>query len=503
MSGVELKANDVLKGSNVATAPAVKRRSMFSSLRVLPVLITVAAVCAAAALGWQAWQYYMGAPWTRDGTVRAYVVKIAPQVAGEIVQLPIADNEFVRKGDLLMLIDPRNFSIAVRQAQAAVEQTRAVAENANAEMIRREKLNDIAVTMEERQTYISQAANAEAAYQSALANLGQARINFKRTQVRSPVNGYITNLTAQLGDYADVGALQLSVVNSDSYWVDAYFEETALGRIHDGDAATIKLMGYTPLLRGRVQGLARGINVPNASPDASGLATVNPIFTFVRLAQRVPVRIRIDEVPDGVKLVAGLTATVQIEPYKAPAALAPAPAAGKMSQAAPDASATLVADEATLQPAPTQTMSPAAASGAPSQADRRPAQPQAAAQASPQGPPPQGATGPTAPVRGLGELAVSAPPSAAASNAAAAASADLKTLEEQIAANPPSGPASPPSGANRGSGASADVMPSSEYLGQTFDLEGDQSATPEPRRRSPDSLRRRARSRWRRYSGQQ
>jgi multidrug resistance efflux pump len=503
MSGVELKANDVLKGSSVAAVPAVKRRSMFSSLRVLPVLITVAAVCAAAALGWQAWQYYMGAPWTRDGTVRAYVVKIAPQVAGEIVQLPIADNEFVRKGDLLMLIDPRNFSIAVRQAQAAVEQTRAVAENANAEMIRREKLNDIAVTMEERQTYISQAVNAEAAYQSALANLEQARVNFKRTQVRSPVNGYITNLTAQLGDYANIGDLQLSVVNSDSFWVDAYFEETELGRIHDGDAATIKLMGYSPLLRGRVQGLARGINVPNAVPDASGLASVNPIFTFVRLAQRVPVRIHIDEVPDGVKLVAGLTATVQIEPYQAPAALAPAPAPGKMSQAAPDASATLVADEATLQPAPTQTMSPAAASGAPSQAARRAAQPQASAQASPQTPSPQSATGPAAPVRGLGELAVSAPPSPEASNAAAAASADLKTLEEQIAANPPAGPASPPSGANRGSGASADAMPSSEFLGQTFDLEGDQSATPEPRRRSPDSLRRRARSRWRRYSGQQ
>ena len=505
MSGVELKANDVLKGSSVAAVPAVKRRSMFSSLRVLPVLITVAAVCAAAALGWQAWQYYMGAPWTRDGTVRAYVVKIAPQVAGEIVQLPIADNEFVRKGDLLMLIDPRNFSIAVRQAQAAVEQTRAVAENANAEMIRREKLNDIAVTMEERQTYISQAVNAEAAYQSALANLEQARVNFKRTQVRSPVNGYITNLTAQLGDYANIGDLQLSVVNSDSFWVDAYFEETELGRIHDGDAATIKLMGYSPLLRGRVQGLARGINVPNAVPDASGLASVNPIFTFVRLAQRVPVRIHIDEVPDGVKLVAGLTATVQIEPYQAPATLAPAPAPapGKMSQAAPDASATLVADEATLQPAPTQTMSPAAASGAPSQAARRAAQPQASAQASPQTPSPQSATGPAAPVRGLGELAVSAPPSPEASNAAAAASADLKTLEEQIAANPPAGPASPPSGANRGSGASADAMPSSEYLGQTFDLEGDQSATPEPRRRSPDSLRRRAHSRWRRYSGQQ
>jgi multidrug resistance efflux pump len=505
MSGVELKASDVLQGSNVATAPAVKRRSVWSSLRVLPVLITMAAVCAAAALGWQAWQYYMGAPWTRDGTVRAYVVKIAPQVAGEIVQLPIADNEFVRKGDLLMLIDPRNFSIAVRQAQAAVEQTRAVAENANAEMIRREKLNDIAVTMEERQTYISQAANAEAAYQSALANLEQARINFKRTQVRSPVNGYITNLTAQLGDYANIGDLQLSVVNSDSFWVDAYFEETELGRIHDGDAATIKLMGYSPLLRGRVQGLARGINVPNAVPDASGLASVNPIFTFVRLAQRVPVRIHIDEVPEGVKLVAGLTATVQIEPYKAPAAPAPAPAPapGKTSQAAPDASPTLVADEAALQPAPTQTMSPAAANGAPSQADRQAAQPQASAQASPQTPPQQSATGPAAPVRGLGELAVSAPPSPEASNAAAAASADLKTLEEQIAANPPSGPASSPGAANRGSGTSADLMAPSEYLGQTFDLEGDQNLTPEPRRRSPDSLRRRARSRWRRINDRQ
>ena len=183
MSGVELKANDA------KALPGIKRRSVLSSIRVMPILVTMAAVALAAVAAWQAWQYYMGAPWTRDGTVRAYVVKIAPQVAGEIVKLPIADNEFVHKGDLLMLIDPRNYSIAVRQAEAAVEQARAVAVNANAEMIRREKLNDIAVTMEERQTYISQAANAEASYQAALANLDQARINFGRTQVRSPVNG--------------------------------------------------------------------------------------------------------------------------------------------------------------------------------------------------------------------------------------------------------------------------------------------------------------------------
>jgi multidrug resistance efflux pump len=420
----------------------------------------------------------MGTPWTRDGTVRAYVVKVAPQVAGEIVSLPIADNQFVHKGDLLMLIDPRNYSIAIRQAQAAAEQAQAVADNARAEMIRREKLTDIAVTMEERQTYISQATTAEATYQSALATLEQARINYKRTQVRSPVNGYVTNLSAQLGNYADVGSLQLSLVNSDSYWVDAYFEETALSRIQEGDAATIKLMGYTPLLRGRVQGLARGIDVPNAAPDASGLASVNPIFTFVRLAQRVPVRVHIDEVPEGVNLVAGMTATVQIEPYKAPPPPAPAPASGPVTKAEPKSVPSQVAAPTGPQLAsgPLATIT----NGAP--ADAAPSQ--AAAQPVPQAVPPQ-ATGPEAPVRGLGELAVSAPPSPEASAAAGAAAADLKTLQQQIAANPPSGAGSQPN------------MPSSEYMGQTYDLFGGQSATPAQKPRSPDTIRRRARSRWR------
>jgi multidrug resistance efflux pump len=491
MSGVELKAGDA------KALAGIKRGSILASIHVMPILVTVAAVAVAAVAAWQAWQYYMGAPWTRDGTVRAYIVKVAPQVAGEIVQLPIADNEFVHKGDLLMLIDPRNYSVAVRQAEAAVEQARAVAVNANAEMIRREKLNDIAVTMEERQTYISQAATAQASYQAALANLDQARINFKRTEVRSPVNGYITNLTAQLGDYADVGALQLSVVNSDSYWVDAYFEETALGRIQEGDAATIKLMGYTPLLRGRVQGLARGINVPNAQPDASGLASVNPIFTFVRLAQRVPVRVRIDEVPEGVELVAGLTATVQVEPYKAPPAPAP-PASEPVTKAEPKPAPSQVAApagpqlaEATAPPAPASSRAPADAAPAP-----------AAAQPVAQAAPPQ-ATGPAAPVPGLGELTVSNPPSPQASAAADAANADLKTLEEQIAANPPGGAATPTTAPNGRSQASADSIASSDYLGQTVDLYDGQSVLAAPAHRSPDSLHRRARPRWQHGYGHQ
>jgi RND family efflux transporter MFP subunit len=482
MSRVELNANVI------GTAPAIKRRSALASVHALPVLATLVAVALAALLGWGAWQYYMGTPWTRDGAVRAYVVKVAPQVAGEIVSLPIADNQFVHKGDLLMLIDPRNYAIAVRQAQAAVEQAQAVADNARAEMIRREKLNDLSVTMEERQTYISQATSAEAAYQTALANLEQARINLKRTQVRSPVNGYVTNLSAQLGNYADVGSLQLSVVNSDSYWVDAYFEETALSRIHEGDAATVKLMGYSPLLRGRVQGLARGVDVPNSAPDASGLASVNPIFTFVRLAQRVPVRIHIDEVPDDIKLVAGMTATVQIEPFKAQPISDLKPASGKVGQAdVQPASFQTLADAPPPQTARLEAAKPTTTPSAP------PAQPagpptsqtshEAAAPALPalQNDGSQSATSPS-------ELSVSVPPSEQAAVAAKAGAADLKTLQQQIAAFPPSG---------AGSAKSDGGMASSEFLGQTYDLFGGQSATPSPKPRSPEPIRRRARSRWR------
>ena len=189
--------------------------------------------------------------------------------------------------------------------------------------------------MEERQTYISQAATAEANYQSALANLEQARINFKRTA--SPLAGqWLCHQSyrpaRRLCQCRGPPAFCSSIPTS--YWVDAYFEETALGRIREGDAATIKLMGYSPLLRGRVQGLARGINVPNAQPDASGLASVNPIFTFVRLAQRVPVRVHIDEVPEGVTLVAGLTATVQVEPNQAPPVSGSKPSPAHVSEAA-------------------------------------------------------------------------------------------------------------------------------------------------------------------------
>ena len=282
-------------------------------IRLVPLLVTLVMMAVAAVLGWQMWLTYMGAPWTRDGTVRAYVVTMAPEVSGRVVQLPVADNQFVHKGDLLMVIDPTNYKIAVSLAEAAVQQAKVNAQNTAREAQRRQELTTLAVTVEEQQTYASNAIATQAQVQQAQANLDQAQVNLQRTEVRAPVNGWVTNLLVQLGDYATAGQNLISLTDADSYWVDGYFEETNLGGIKVGDPAQIKLMGYPQVVRGHVASIARAINVANAQPNGQGVATVNPIFTWVRLAQRIPVRIQIDSVPDGLVLVAGMTATIQID----------------------------------------------------------------------------------------------------------------------------------------------------------------------------------------------
>jgi RND family efflux transporter MFP subunit len=283
--------------------------------RVIAVLITLAAITLAVPLSMAMWKHYMEAPWTRDSTVRVYVITMAPEVAGRIVSRPVADNQYVHKGDLLLAIDPTDYTIAISLAEASVRQAQVIARIAAREATRRQELIDLAaVAVEQQQRYAAQAAVADAQLQQAIANLAQTRVNLGRTQIRSPVNGWVTNLLANPGDYAHIGQNEISVVDADSYWLDGYFEETKFARIHVGDAAKIKLMGYRQILHGRVSGVARAISVPNAQPNQEGVATVNPIFTWVRLAQRIPVHIRIDAVPDGVVLVAGMTATVQIDP---------------------------------------------------------------------------------------------------------------------------------------------------------------------------------------------
>jgi multidrug resistance efflux pump len=287
-------------------------------VKIVSVFITLATVGIAIVLGRAMWDAYMVSPWTRDSMVRAYVVTMAPEVSGRIVELPVRDNQFVHKGDVLMVIDPTDYRIALDLAEAGVLQAKATAENAQAEAERRRKLSDLAETVEDRETHEAIALATHAQHRQAVAQLDRAKVNLERTEIRSPVNGWVTNLLAQQGDYANVGQNVVSVIDADSYWVDAYFEETQLASIHDGDPARIKLMGNTQIITGEVVDIARGINVSNAQPNQQGLAMVNPIFTWVRLAQRVPVRIRLKHVPNGVRLVAGLTATVQVAPRSEP-----------------------------------------------------------------------------------------------------------------------------------------------------------------------------------------
>jgi multidrug resistance efflux pump len=284
--------------------------------RILPFLINLIALVVAIALGRAMWNAYMGAPWTRDGTVRAYIVTIAPEVAGRIVELPVHDNQFVHKGDLLMVVDPTNYKIAVSLNEASVRQTQANAQNTAIEAERRRELTTLAVPVEEKQTFATNAQVAQAQYQQAVANLEQAKVNLERTEIRAPVNGWVTNLLAQRGDYVNVGQNQISLVDADSFWIDGYFEEDNIEPIHVGDPAQVKLMGYSETVHGHVDSIARAINVANAQPSGQGLANVNPIFTWVRLAQRIPVRIHIDHAPEGVVLAAGMTATVQIDPRR-------------------------------------------------------------------------------------------------------------------------------------------------------------------------------------------
>lgn len=285
---------------------------------VLRPALTLIVVAAALVAGWAMWQRYMLSPWTRDGTVRVYIVTIAPEVAGRIVQLNVADNQYVHKGDLLFVVDPSDYKIAVQDAQAVVEDAKERMTLSSAEAERRAQLNELAVSLEQKQIYATGAATATASYHQALSRLAKAELDLSRTEVHSPVDGWVTNLSLRQGDYTIVGQRALSLVDAHSFWVEGYFEETTIATIADGDRASVWLMGFPQEIKGHVDSLSRAINVPNAQPNAAGIADVNPVFTWVRLAQRVPVRIHLDEVPDGVRLVQGMTATVLVHP-KAPA----------------------------------------------------------------------------------------------------------------------------------------------------------------------------------------
>jgi RND family efflux transporter MFP subunit len=281
--------------------------------KLLGFLATAAVFAVAILVGRALWVHYMDEPWTRDGRVRAEIVNVAPDVSGAVVALPVADNQFVKKGDVLMQIDPSHYQVAVEQAEAAVAARKAELEMRRADAARRADLDAQVVSKESRENAAQTASSAEAQYRQALAALDAAKLNLSRTRVVSPVDGYVTNLSVYRGDYATAGAAKLAIVDSHSFWVYGYFEETKLPHVKVGNKAEIRLMSGG-VLKGHVESISRGIYDRDNPQSRDLVADVNPTFNWVRLAQRVPVRIRIDEVPDGVLLSAGTTCTVVVSP---------------------------------------------------------------------------------------------------------------------------------------------------------------------------------------------
>lgn len=324
---------------------------------LLRFLITAAVVVLALLLGRALWTHYLYTPWTRDGRVRAEVVRIAPDVSGLVTRVAVSDNQFVHKGELLFLIDQERYRNALAQAQAnlAAVQASARAAGANIDSAaaaaaarkaeyrmrqqqarRRQQLGDL-IAQEDRNDAVSTAnsalatwqqaraggnqANAareqaQAAVEQAQAALALAQLNLQRTEVHAPVDGYITNLDVRVGDYAAAGTPRLALIDSHSYYVYGYFEETKLPQLRVGDPVDIRLMAGGLRLKGTISGIARGITDADNPTGSDLLADVNPTFNWVRLAQRVPVRIAIDagSLPDGAMIAAGMTATIEVHP---------------------------------------------------------------------------------------------------------------------------------------------------------------------------------------------
>jgi multidrug resistance efflux pump len=283
------------------------------TVTVVKQLATLGVALVAIVMALVTWDYYVTAPWTRDGRVRVQVASIAPQVSGQIVELRVGDNQYVHKGDVLYVIDPFDFEVALREGEAQAQQRAADLQVKEVQSERRQRLSSLATTPEEQQTSAGAAVQAKAVFEAAQQQVAQAEINLRRTQVRSPVNGYVSNLLMRVGDFAHEGVTNISVIDTDSYWLDGYFEETKLARVCVGDRVEAKLMGYAQPILGHVATVTRGIGVSDGASGTQGLPNVNPVYTWVRLAQRVPVRIVIDSVPDGIPLVSGMTATVTVK----------------------------------------------------------------------------------------------------------------------------------------------------------------------------------------------
>jgi RND family efflux transporter MFP subunit len=275
------------------------------------ITVTLVALAAAGAVGWRLWQHYEVEPWTRDGRIRANVVQVAPDVTGQVTAVFVHDNQRVDAGQPLFEIDRARFELALRQAESVAQAQKVALDQAAREAKRNTELHEL-VAQEAREQGQSHLEQARAALAQAEVNRDLARLNLARTRVLSAVNGVVTNLDLQAGTYVTAGHPVMALIDHDSFYAEGYFEETKLAAIHVGDPVSVSLMGEQQLLSGHVDSFAGGIADRDRSTASNLLPNVNPTFNWVRLAQRIPVRVALDKVPEAIRLVAGQTVTVDV-----------------------------------------------------------------------------------------------------------------------------------------------------------------------------------------------
>ena len=278
------------------------------------VAITLIAVAIAAWVLYSQYKDYLLYPWTRDGQVSAQVIQITPRVTGPLIELPIKDNQWVKKGDLLFKIDPSDYEAKVDHVLSALANAQAAAAEAKDVANRARKGHKIYSGIISEQKLVEAESNEKAAYAEVLAakaDLHGAKLNLSYTEMYAPVNGYITHLRLRTGSQAVANQSMLALVDTESFWIDAFFKETLMENIQPGDKAIVKLMSYPDKpIEGVVDSLGWGVAQDDGSPGYQGLPDIEPSFDWIRLAQRIPVRVHLGELPPGVILRVGTTATV-------------------------------------------------------------------------------------------------------------------------------------------------------------------------------------------------
>ncbi|RWX57712.1 HlyD family secretion protein [Photobacterium chitinilyticum] len=278
-------------------------------------LTAVLVLGAIASIGWK-YQNYLENPWTRDGQVRAQVIQITPRVTGPIVSLQVNDNSMVSVGETLFEIDPRTYQVALDQAKASLAQSQVGLAKAQDEARRRQALHK----RDPGSVSVSTLINLKKAVESAKAGVkvarttvAQAALNLEFTQVKAPTDGFVTNLTLRNGSQVVANKPSIGLIDRNSFWIEAFFKETDIRDVGYGETAIVTLMAYPDQpLEGKVESIGYGIAHKDGSTGVELLPNVNPNFQWIRLAQRIPVRIKLDSVPDNIQLRVGTSASVMI-----------------------------------------------------------------------------------------------------------------------------------------------------------------------------------------------